>query len=146
MKQIDDSLRRELTKNIVFMTDETWPEYTSQDKITILHFLSSVDLVSREQIPMIREFAAKHGEKYTVGVLDAGLCPNACSSCQVRALPSMAILRSNVLLAMYQGKITGDGHDHGCGGDCGHGEGFDTAEFLMQLNAWQQMDLKRRIN
>lgn len=127
--QIDEATRERFTKNIVFLNDTTWSDYVKQDQITILHFLSSVDLVSREQIPSIREFAEKYGERYTVGVLDAGLCPCACEGCEIKGVPTMAVLRKNVILGTYRGHI--------------HKE--DVSEFLLQLNAWQQMDIDHHI-
>jgi hypothetical protein len=125
----DEKTRKKLTKNIVFLNDRTWVDHINDDKITVLHFLSSVNLVSREQIPSIREFAAKYGNKYTIGVLDAGLCPNACRSCKIQGLPAMIIIRKGLVLGAYRGHF--------------HKE--DESELLLQLNAWQQMDIDNDI-
>lgn len=130
MKHYDENVRKELTANIVFMNDENWMEYTAQDKITLIHFLSSVDVVSRSQIPLIRKFAAEYGDKYTVGVMDAGLCPNACDACRIQHIPSMVVMRQNIVLDQYRGLF--------------HEEKYP--EFIMQLSAWQKMDIHRQLS
>jgi hypothetical protein len=126
---IDETTRQRLTKNIVFLNDGNWADYIGSDTITILNFLSSVDLVSREQIPLIREFAAAYGDRYTVAVLDAGLCPNACRSCQIQGVPSMVVIRKGIVLGAYRGHM--------------HKE--DETELLLHLNTWRQMDIDNHI-
>lgn len=125
-RKIDAKTRKELTKNILFMNENTWYSYAIQDRITVLHFLSSVDLVSRSEIPTIREFAEQYGDKYYVGVIDAGLAPEACRSCSVIGVPCMVVLRGGVILAIRNGRLDKDG----------------GPELLLQLNAWQQASIE----
>lgn len=92
-------------ENIVFMDDDSFVDYIGQDKITLLHFLSGSHVECRRQIPYIKRFAEKHGDKYTIGVIDVTRSPAAAMSCRIKGIPNMVILRKGVMFGGYRGSL-----------------------------------------